>query len=104
MHCYNLVLQMTLLEVVGGEHTGKDALDRSLELSKALGKTPVVVKKEIFGFIVNRILMAIVGEALHLYDDGYASIEDIDIAIKEGLSHPMGPFTQIDRKCVRMNS
>jgi|SRR5690625_37325 len=103
VHFFNPVLQMTLVEVVGGEHTGKDALDRSLELSKALGKTPVVVKKEIFGFIVNRILMAIVGEALHLYDDGYASIEDIDIAIKEGLSHPMGPFTLMDLVGVDIN-
>lgn len=103
VHFFNPVLHMTLVEVVGGEHTGKDALDRSLELSKALGKTPVVVKKEIFGFIVNRILMAIVGEALHLYDDGYASIEDIDIAIKEGLSHPMGPFTLMDLVGVDIN-
>lgn len=103
VHFFNPVLQMTLVEVVGGEHTGKDALDRSLELSKALGKTPVVVEKEIFGFIVNRILMAIVGEALHLYDEGYASVEDIDIAIKEGLSHPMGPFTLMDLVGVDIN-
>src|SRR5690625_5527133 len=103
MHCYNLVLQMTLLEVVGGEHTGKDALERSLELSKALGKTPVVVKKEIFGFIVNRILMAIVGEALNLYDDGYESIEDIEIAIKKGQRHQMGAFILMDLVGVDIN-
>src|SRR5690625_2088497 len=87
---------MTLVEVVGGDHTAQETLDRSLELAKALGKTPVVVEKEIFGFIVNRILMAIVGEALHLHEEGYASIEDIDIAVKEGLSHPMAPFTLMD--------
>lgn len=103
VHFFNPVLQMTLVEVVGGEHTGQDALDRSLELSKALGKTPVVVEKEIFGFIVNRILMAIFGEALHLYEDGYASIEDIDTAVKEGLSHPMGPFTLMDLVGVDVN-
>ena len=96
VHFFNPVLQMTLVEVVGGEHTAQKALDRALELSKAMGKTPVVVEKEIFGFIVNRVLMAIVGEALHLYEQGYASIEDIDIAIKEGLGHPMGPFTLMD--------
>ena len=96
VHFFNPALQMTLVEVVGGDHTDKNTLDRSLELAKALGKTPVVVEKEIFGFIVNRILMAIVGEALHLHEEGYASIEDIDIAIKEGLSHPMGPFTLMD--------
>lgn len=96
VHFFNPVLQMTLVEVVGGDHTGQKTLDRALELSKALGKTPVVVEKEIFGFIVNRVLMAIVGEALHLYEQGYASIEDIDIAIKEGLGHPMGPFTLMD--------
>lgn len=103
VHFFNPVLQMTLVEVVGGEHTGKDTMDRSLELVKALGKTPVVVEKEIFGFIVNRILMAIVGEALHLYEEGYASIEDIDTAVKEGLSHPMGPFTLMDLVGVDIN-
>lgn len=103
VHFFNPVLQMTLVEVVGGEHTSKDTMNRSLELAKALGKTPVVVEKEIFGFIVNRILMAIVGEALHLYEEGYASIEDIDIAVKEGLSHPMGPFALMDLVGVDIN-
>src|SRR5699024_1379662 len=103
VHFFNPVLQMTLVEVVGGDHTDKAVLERSLELSKALGKTPVVVEKEIFGFIVNRILMAIVGESLHLYEEGYASIEDIDVAIKEGLSHPMGPFTLMDLVGVDIN-
>lgn len=103
VHFFNPVLQMTLVEVVGGEHTSKDIMNRSLELAKALGKSPVVVEKEIFGFIVNRILMAIVGEALHLYDEGYASIEDIDTAVKEGLSHPMGPFTLMDLVGVDIN-
>ncbi|MDN5704804.1 MAG: 3-hydroxyacyl-CoA dehydrogenase family protein [Yaniella sp.] len=103
VHFFNPVLQMTLVEVVGGEHTSKDIMNRSMELAKALGKSPVVVEKEIFGFIVNRILMAIVGEALHLYDEGYASIEDIDTAVKEGLSHPMGPFTLMDLVGVDIN-
>src|SRR5699024_561585 len=99
VHFFNPVLQMSLVEVVGGKHT----MNRSLELAKALGKTPVVVEKEIFGFIVNRILMVIVGEALHLYEQGYASIEDIDTAVKEGLSHPMGPFTLMDLVGVDIN-
>src|SRR5690625_1281739 len=103
VHFFNPVLQMTLVEVVGGDHTDQQNLDRALELSKALGKTPVVVEKEIFGFIVNRILMAIVGEALHLHEEGYASIEDIDIAVKEGLSHPMGPFSLMDLVGVDIN-
>lgn len=103
VHFFNPVLQMALVEVVGGEHTAQNALDRSLELAKALGKTPVVVEKEIFGSIVNRILMAIVGEALHLYEEGYASVEDIDVAIKEGLGHPMGPFTLMDLVGVDIN-
>lgn len=103
VHFFNPVLQMTLVEVVGGDHTDQKTVDRSLELAKALGKTPVVVEKEIFGFIVNRILMAIVGEALHLHEEGYASIEDIDIAVKEGLSHPMGPFSLMDLVGVDIN-
>lgn len=103
MHFFNPVLQMPLVEVVGGDHTAEETRDRALELSKALGKSPVVVEKEIFGFIVNRILMAIVGEALHLYEGGYASIEDIDTAVKEGLSHPMGPFALMDLVGVDIN-
>lgn len=102
-HFFNPVLQMTLVEIVGGEHTAKETLDRALELSKAFGKTPVVVEKEIFGFIVNRIIFAIFGEALHLYEEGYASIEDIDIAIKEGLGHPMGPFALMDLVGIDVN-
>lgn len=103
VHFFNPVLQMTLVEVVGGDHTAASTLERALELSKGMGKTPVVVEKEIFGFIVNRIVMAIFGEALHLYEQGYASIEDIDIAIKEGLGHPMGPFTLMDLVGVDVN-
>src|SRR5699024_10492488 len=80
MHFFNPVLQMTLVEVVGAEHTSRQTIYRFLELAIAFGKTPVVVEKEIFGFIVNRILMAIFGEVLHLYQGDYASIEDIDVA------------------------
>src|SRR5699024_2493361 len=67
------------------------------------GKTPVVVEKEIFGFIVNRISMAVFGEALHLSEGDYASIEDIDVAIKEGLGPAMGPFTLRDLVGVAVN-
>src|SRR5699024_8846910 len=103
VHFFNPVLQMTLVEVVGGEHTAQTTVDRAMELAKALGKTPLHIAKEIFGFIVNRILMAIGSEALHLYEEGYASIEDIDSATKVGLRHPMGPFTLMDLVGVDIN-
>lgn len=96
VHFFNPVIQMSLVEIVGGEHTAPEITQRATDFAKAIGKTPVVVEKEIFGFIVNRVLVAIFGEALHLYEQGYASLEDIDVAIKEGLGHPMGPFALMD--------
>jgi 3-hydroxybutyryl-CoA dehydrogenase len=57
---------------------------------------PVVMNKEIHGFIVNRILFAAAEEALHLLEGGYASVEDIDVAVKKGLNWPMGPFELLD--------
>jgi 3-hydroxybutyryl-CoA dehydrogenase len=61
-----------------------------------MGKTPVEVKKDSPGFIVNRVMMAQFIEAIKLYEEGVASLEDIDIAVKLGLNYPMGPFTLQD--------
>src|SRR5208337_1674154 len=58
--------------------------------------TPVVLRKEIPGFLVNRIFRALTREAISLYEQGYASAEDIDLAVTKGLGHPMGPLRLID--------
>lgn len=96
VHFFNPALVMKLVEVVQGPHVSDAAVQTVFEFVKAIRKTPVLVKKEIYGFIVNRIFSAITKEACYLVDQGVASIEDIDIAVKNGLSHPMGPLELLD--------
>jgi 3-hydroxybutyryl-CoA dehydrogenase len=87
---------MELVEVV--IHPGVDAqvLDEVLGFCRALGKTPVVLRREIPGFIVNRIFRALTREALSLLEEGYATAEDIDLAVTKGLGHPVGPLRLLD--------
>jgi 3-hydroxybutyryl-CoA dehydrogenase len=82
--------------VVQGPHVADATVETIFEFIKSISKTPVLVKKEIYGFIVNRIFSAITKEACYLLDQGVASIEDIDIAVKNGLGHPMGPLELLD--------
>jgi len=96
LHFFNPALVMKLVEIVKGPHVSDETVETMVEFVKSIGKMPVVVKKEIYGFIVNRVFDAILTEACHLYDRGVASFEDIDIAVKNGLSHPMGPFELLD--------
>jgi 3-hydroxybutyryl-CoA dehydrogenase len=74
-----------LVEVVAGQHTGKQTVDRVIQLLQSLGKEPVLLKQYITGFIVNRIQRAISREAFSLVDKNYASIEDVDRAVKRSL-------------------
>ena len=67
-----------------------------MEFVRSIDRTPVLLQKEIWGFIVNRILFAASEEAIRLLDGGYASAEDIDIAVQKGLNWPMGPFHLLD--------
>jgi 3-hydroxybutyryl-CoA dehydrogenase len=67
-----------------------------MELAHRLGKVPVLLQKEIYGFLVNRILAKITEEALFLLDTGVASAEDIDSAVVNALGHPLGPFRLMD--------
>jgi 3-hydroxybutyryl-CoA dehydrogenase len=67
-----------------------------MEFVRSIGRVPVLIRKEIHGFIVNRVLFAAAAEAMHLLEGGYASFEDIDTAVKKGLNWPMGPFELID--------
>ncbi|OLC20468.1 MAG: hypothetical protein AUH27_04165 [Chloroflexi bacterium 13_1_40CM_66_19] len=92
MHFFYPVLVMDLVEIVRGPKTSDDAVERAVALARQIGRTPVVLNKEIDGFIVNRILHAATQEAYRLLDAGVASFEDIDIAVEKGLNWPMGPF------------
>ncbi len=92
MHFFFPVLVMELVEIVRGPRTSDAAVERAMEMARAMGRTPVLLHKEIDGFIVNRILHAATQEAYRLLDAGVASFEDIDTAVEKGLNWPMGPF------------
>ena len=95
-HFFNPALVMELVEVVQGPHTAPETVDILMDFARSIRKSPVLVKKEIYGFVVNRIFSGITKEACYLYDQGVASLEDIDTAVKKGLGHPMGPFELLD--------
>ncbi len=92
MHFFYPVLVMDLVEVVKGPMTADGAVARAMDLAQEMGRTPVLLRKEIDGFIVNRILHAATQEAYRLLDAGVASFEDIDVAVEKGLNWPLGPF------------
>ena len=91
MHFFNPAPVMKLVEVIAGLNTPKEMVDKVIEISKAIGKTPVQVE-EGAGFVVNRILIPMINEAVGIYADGIASVEGIDTAMKLGANHPMGPL------------
>lgn len=91
MHFFNPADRMKLVEVISGENTPVETKEAIIEYSKSLGKTPVEVA-EGPGFVVNRILIPMINEACFIYQEGLASVEDIDIAMKLGANHPMGPL------------
>ena len=96
MHFFNPALAMKCVEVVRGPHTSEETATITMELARNLGKEPVLLKKEIYGFLVNRILAAICDEALMLSETGVATPEDIDSAMTNALGHPLGPFRLMD--------
>ena len=96
MHFFNPALVMKLVEVVKGPHVSNETAEMVMNAARRMQKTPVLLHKEIYGFLANRLLQAARQEALMLLDMGVASYEDIDIAAKNGLGHPMGPFQQLD--------
>jgi len=96
MHFFNPAPVMRLVEVIRGYNTSDETVKVISEVAVKMGKTPVEVKKDSPGFIVNRVMMAQFIEAIKLYEEGVASLEDIDIAVKLGLNYPMGPFTLQD--------
>ena len=96
MHFFHPVTVMQLCEVVRGPKTSDETVETAMEFVRSIGRTPVLLKKEIWGFIVNRVLFAASEEAMRLLDGGYAAAEDIDIAVQKGLNWPMGPFHLLD--------
>ncbi len=96
MHFFFPPLVMRLVEVVKGEKTSDETVEITAELARRMGRDPVVLRKELPGFLVNRILRAIQGEAYFLLENGVASFADIDKAAELGLNFPMGPFKLAD--------
>jgi 3-hydroxybutyryl-CoA dehydrogenase len=92
MHFFNPPQIMKLVEVVRGYKTSDETVAKTMELARQLGKEPIEVKKDVPGFIVNRIMIPQFIEAIRLAEEGVASYEDIDKAVKLGLNYPMGPF------------
>ena len=92
LHYFNPALVMKLVEVVQGEHCSNETAQALYDFSLATGKSPVWMKKEIDGFIANRMLQALKQEARWLVENGYCTPQEVDIACEKGLNHPMGPF------------
>ena len=95
MHFFNPADRMKLVEVIRGVHTSDETFAAIRDLSVAIGKDPVEVA-EAPGFVVNRILVPMINEAIYVYAEGIASVEDIDKAMQLGANHPMGPLALAD--------
>lgn len=91
MHFFNPAPVMKLVEVIAGLNTPEEVVEKIKAISVEIGKTPVQVN-EAAGFVVNRILVPMINEAVGIYADGVASVEDIETAMKLGANHPMGPL------------
>jgi len=96
MHFFNPAPLMKLVEVIRGFHTNDETVRTVMEVTRKMGKEPVEVKKDTPGFIVNRLLIPHFVEAVRMVEEGVATVEDIDKAIKLGLNYPMGPFELMD--------
>jgi 3-hydroxybutyryl-CoA dehydrogenase len=96
LHFLNPAPVMRLVEIVQGRETSEQTLHVALALARRLGKVPVV-SKDVPGFIVNRVLMPMINEAVFALEEGVASAEDIDVAMATGANHPVGPLALADR-------
>lgn len=96
MHFFNPVPLMKLVEVIRGMRTSDETAAATIDLTRKFGKEPVEVRVDVPGFLVNRLMIASSVEAIKLWEQGIASIEDIDKAAKLGLNYPMGPFELMD--------
>ena len=96
MHFFNPVPLMKLVEIIRGYATSDQTMATATALAKKMGKITVEVKKDSPGFIVNRCMIPHMVEAIKIVEEGIASIPDVDIAVKNGLNYPMGPFELMD--------
>jgi 3-hydroxybutyryl-CoA dehydrogenase len=96
MHFFNPAPLMRLVEVIRGYSTSDETIKTTTELAQKMGKVTVEIKKDSPGFIVNRIMIPHFLEAIKIVEEGIASIEDVDKAVKNGLNYPMGPFELMD--------
>lgn len=103
IHYFNPALVMELVEIVRGPHSGDEAVEVARAFAVNTGKSPIVLKKEIAGFVANRINAAVAHEALSLLRKGVATVEDIDTACEKGLHYPMGPFRLMDLTGIDVN-
>ena len=97
MHFFNPADRMKLVEVIAGANTPKELVEKIKAIATEIGKTPVQVNEdsvyyEAAGFVVNRILIPMINEAINVYAAGVASVKDIDVAMQLGANHPMGPL------------
>ncbi len=96
MHFFNPAPLMKLVEVIRAHYTNDETTHSVMEMVRKMGKEPVEVKRDTPGFIVNRLMLPHFLEAIKMAEEGVASIEDIDKAVKLGLNYPMGPFELMD--------
>jgi 3-hydroxybutyryl-CoA dehydrogenase len=95
-HFFSPVPMMRLCELVRGHKTSDETLGQAREFAEGVGKTCIVVNRDVAGFVTTRLISALVMEAVKLYESGVASAEDIDIACQLGFGHPMGPLATTD--------
>ncbi len=96
LHFFFPPLVMDCVEVVMSDETSETTAQQSLELCKRINRTGVLLRKEISGFVANRLLGALQKEALYLYEEGIADYQEIDLIVKKALRHPIGPFELMD--------
>ncbi len=95
LHFFNPVPQMKLVEVIRGLATSDDTHQATMEFATSIGKEPIAAPDRP-GFIVNRLLVPYLLDAIRAYENGLGTVEDIDTGMKLGCGHPMGPFTLLD--------
>lgn len=96
IHYFNPAVHMQLVEIIKSADSSEETVELLMAFAKATGKTPILLKKEIDGFIVNNILAGITNTAWFLVENGYATPQDIDLGAEKGLGHAMGPFRTLD--------
>jgi 3-hydroxybutyryl-CoA dehydrogenase len=96
MHFFSPVPMMALCELVRGYQTSDDTLSAARAFAEGIGKTCMVVNRDVAGFVTTRLVAALANEAVRMVESGVATAEDVDIACRLGFGHPMGPLATLD--------